>query len=330
MLDALQKQTSTWNKLTALVASLDACLVLLFLTVARETDFPWGGERLVENYYILDGVLIGFFGLDFLARSFALMRQTPGINWFEAMLRRWYDIFLLLPFWRWLRLMPAMVRLHRAQVVNLEQFLAHITHEPAAYLADRVSEFVAVRMLNQAQSSIEAGELARAILEPQDYIRVNDVREMDEITDRLLRLTIYKVLPRVQPELRAILNYSLTQAFEQSAFYELLQQVLGVKGLPEEAMEPLSMYLAESVCDVLATSYADLEGKQRFDQLSQEFQKILKQELQNKETLAAMQQLLSDFLEEMKLNYVQKSARQDPTSTLQEVDRIHEKVESDI
>ncbi|MGB3559208.1 MAG: hypothetical protein WBA24_11765, partial [Geitlerinemataceae cyanobacterium] len=126
---------------------------------------------------------------------------------------------------------------------------------------------------------------------------------------------------------QSVLNYSLNSAFKESAFYDLLRQIPGVSNLPQEGIESLSNYLSQTVCDVLADSYADEEGKQRFDRLASESQKKLKQEIQEKETIEELQQLLTDLLEEVKLNYVRKSEKIDPEATLSEVDRLHQKVE---
>ncbi len=296
----------------------------LYANYYRETD---DNGQYIDNYWQIDLGFILFFGVDFIVRTFVLSRRIQKISWLDAMLRRWYDLFLLIPVWRWLRVIPVTIRLHRAQLIDLEYIIAQVTHEPAAYLSDRVSEFVAIRLLSQAQTSIEQGEVARALFQPQNQIRLNDVNEIEEITDRLLKLTIYQVLPQVQPELQSVLNYSLNSAFKESAFYDLLRQIPGVENLPQDGIESLSNYLSQTVCDVLADSYADEEGKQRFDRLASEFQKKLKQEIQEKETIEELQQLLTDLLEEVKLNYVRKSEKIDPEATLSEVDRLHQKVE---
>ena len=61
---------------------------------------------------------------------------------------------MLIPFWRWLRVIPVTVRLHKSGLFNLERILAQITHEPAAYISHRASTFLIVRLLNQSQDTI--------------------------------------------------------------------------------------------------------------------------------------------------------------------------------
>jgi len=58
--------------------------------------------KFIDNFWLIDLPFVILFGLEFLVRSFYVSRRHAGLTWLEGMLRRWYDIFLLLPFWRWL------------------------------------------------------------------------------------------------------------------------------------------------------------------------------------------------------------------------------------
>jgi hypothetical protein len=52
----------------------------------------------INRFWLIDLPFVIIFALDFLARTFYISRRNPDLNWLEAMLRRWYDLFLLLPF----------------------------------------------------------------------------------------------------------------------------------------------------------------------------------------------------------------------------------------
>ena len=54
------------------------------------------------------------------------------------------------------------------------------------------------------------------------------------------------------------------------------------------------------------------------------FKQVLRQELNDPKTQRELQHLLSDLLEELKLNYIQRSTQRDPEVTLHEVNRIQE------
>ncbi|MGL4375980.1 MAG: hypothetical protein ACRCT1_06045, partial [Microcoleaceae cyanobacterium] len=55
----------------------------------------------------------------------------------------------------------------------------------------------------------------------------------------------------------------------------------------------------------------DPVGTQLSNQLVQHFGEILGKELQQKQTVQEIQLLLCDFIEEMKINYIQKSKEED-------------------
>lgn len=278
--------------------------------------------QFIDNFWRVDVYFNIFFVAEYLTRTLIISRRQAGVNWLDAMLRRWYDIFLFLPFWRWLRILPVTVRIHTSKLFNLEWVITQLTHEPAAYLSDRVSQFVLVRLLNQAKTSVEQGEAARALFNPQSYARVSEINKIEVITDRLLSLTIFKVLPQVQPDIEELLHYSLKGAFQASGFYENLQHVPGLRNLPANLVDELSVQLARRSVEILVASYSDEEGKKLFEQLSKDFNRALRLELQDEETLAELEALISELLEELKINYVTKSVESDPTQTMEEVDQI--------
>ena len=278
--------------------------------------------RFEDEFWRIDLIFIGFFAIELTARTTIMSYRMTGINWFDALLRRWYDWLLLIPLWRWLRILPVLIRLHTSKVINLERILSQVTHEPAAYLADRVSQYLLVRLVNQTKNSVVEGDAANLLLNPQPYLKVSDADKIERLTDRFLALTIYKVLPKVQPDLEALLHYSLRGAFLESDFYQNLQQVPGVENIPNQWLENLSNQLARSSVDVLVSSYEDAEGKELFDRLSSDFKDALKLELQNKETLTEIEKLLGELLEEVKINYIKKSEEADPIKTMDEVETL--------
>lgn len=297
---------------------------LLATNYYREVD-NYG--RFIDEFWRIDMIFIGFFALELATRTTIISYRTPGINWFDALFRRWYDWFLLLPLWRWLRIIPVLTRLHTSKVIDFERILSQITYEPAAYLSDRVSQYLLVRIINQARNSVVAGEAANFLLNPQPYLKVSDANKVEILIDRLLALTIYKVLPQVQPDVEALLHYALRGAFLESDFYQNLQQIPGVENLPDEWLENLSNQLAKSSVEVLVSSYEDAEAQTLFDQLSSDFRAALRTELKNKETLAEIETLLGELLEEVKINYIKKSEKTDPKETMEEVEKLANKEE---
>lgn len=289
-----------------------------YLRVLDETG------RFADRFWQIDLWFMALFAVDLLGRTLISSYRQPQVSWGDAILRRWYDLLFFLPYWRWLRVLPVSVRLHQSGLFNMERMLAQITHEPVSYIADRVSKFLMVRLVNQAQTSIKQGDAARFLFDPSQYRQVSNINKIDAITDRLIQLSIYRVLPEVQPDLEALLHHSLTEVITQSDFYNAVQQFPGIGNLPSETIEQLAEYLAQGTYDVLKSAYADQEGRMLMEQLSQDFRQALKQQLQEKHTQKELETLLIDLLEELKINYVEKSSIDNPTQTLDEVEQINQ------
>ncbi|MGJ3253384.1 MAG: hypothetical protein ACFE0J_19950 [Elainellaceae cyanobacterium] len=283
--------------------------------------------QFADDFWRIDAYFVALFAIEFLIRTFWMSYRKPELNWLDAMLRRWYDILLLIPVWRWLRFIPASVRLHRSKVLNMERALSQVTHEPAAYLADRVSTFLLVRLINQTKEAVEHGEVAQMLFEPQSYIQVSDVNKVDAISDRLLNLTIYRALPEIQPDLEELLRHSLREALKDSDVFRGVQRFPGLQNLPAEVTQNLADYLARASYEILEASYSDEEGRKIVDRLSQNFKDALANEIRNQTTQLELQTLIADLLEEIKLNYVQRSAQHNPEEILSEADQLYQAAE---
>lgn len=280
--------------------------------------------QFADRFWQIDLWFMILFAIDLLGRTLISSYRQPQVSWGDAILRRWYDLIFFFPYWRWLRVLPISVRLHQSGLFNMKRVLAQVTHEPVAYFADRVSKFLMVRLINQVQTSIEQGDAARFLFEPSQYRQVSSINKIDAIVDRLIQLSIYRVLPEIQPDLESLLHHSLTETITQSDFYNTVQRIPGIGNLPNETIEQLAEYLAQGTYDVLKNAYADQEGRMLMEQLSQDFRQALKQQLQEKNTQAELQTLLVDLLEELKINYIEKSSIDNPGQTMDEVAQINQ------
>src|SRR6476661_7253992 len=305
----LSKKAMSWAKLSALVAVVNFLLVVFHF-----------------SYLQLRPVYQSFF--PGLVKSLFHTRRKPGVTWFDFVLRRWYEVFLVIPIWHGWRILPVLVRLHKSGLVNLDRVFAQVTYEPVAYLADTMSEYMMVRFINQAKSSIKQGDAAQVLLAQQPYLHVNQENTIEQITKRILDLTIYKVLPQVQPDLEQLLHHNLETTIKQSDFYQIVQTFSPINILPTEMTEQLANYLAQTAVDVVSTTYEDDKGRKILDNFSQEFNQSLRRELQDEKTLGELQSLLSDLLEEVKLNYIQGGLKSDPVQTFTEINSLREVRES--
>ena len=283
--------------------------------------------RFIDNFWRIDLLFIAFFGTEYLIRTYLLSRRFPRLSWGDCMVRRWYDIFLFLPFFRPLRAFPVLLRLHQSGVVSFERAIVQVTYEPMASLANQVTNFVIVRIITQTQNAIKNGDAAGFLLNTQPYITVNNIDEVEAISDRLLHLTVNRVLPKVQPGLEDLMHHSLENSFKQSDFYQGLKRIPALGLLPSEVIDQLANYLAGAAVDVVSSSYSDTKGRQILDKLTHDFKEALRQELQDKETLSELQSLLTDWLEELKLNYVVRSTKNEAEETLAEMEILSQVAE---
>ena len=276
----------------------------------------------IDDFWRIDLLFIFFFAIEYLIRTFWVARKRNDLTWGKALLRYWYDVFMFVPVFRWLRVIPVTVRIHKSGLFDLEEILAQITHEPAAYISHRASTFLIVRLLNQSQEIIDNGAIADVLLSSSKGTTVGETDKIDKIIDRSLGLIIYQVLPQVQPDVENLLRYSLKAALKESDLYQVARGIPGFNNIPQETIEQLADYLAQTTYDVLMNSYTDAEGKIIFSRLSKNFSQTLKQEIQNKATQSEIQVLLSDLLEEWKLNYIINSQQRDAEETLAEAEQI--------
>lgn len=313
-----QEYLASHDTTTELVFFNDSIKPLLETNYYRRID---ANGLYIDNFWRIDIFFIVFFALEYFSRTFWIAKKSK-LSWWNTLLRSWYDVLMLIPTARWLRIIPVTVSIHKSGLFNLEKVIAQITHEPAAYISQRVSLFIIVRLFNQSQEIVKDGTLANFLLSPNKNYDTGETDKINIIVDRLIALTVYKVLPEVQPDLENLLRYSLSGALKGSDVYQSLKAIPGITNLPKEAIEQLADYLAQAAYSVLINSYTDAQGKIIFDRLADNFADTLKNQLQNKTTQLEIQTLLSDLLEEWKLNYVKASKERNPEATIAEAEKI--------
>ena len=268
--------------------------------------------KFIDRFWLIDLPFIAFFGLEILVRTFFISRQRPDLNWLEALLRRWYDLFLLLPFWRWLRVIPVTIRLYQAELLNLEPFRKQIKYDFVTNFAEEMTEIVGVRLIDQMQDSIERGDAAEWLLRTgryQPYVNINNTNEVQEIAARLLRLTIYQVIPKVQTDIESLLHYSIENAIKKTQMYQQIQHLPGMDNLPRQVSTKLATDISQSTYTTLTNLLEDPVVIEKSSHLIQNFSIALETEVKKQHNLQALKSLFVDLLEEVKINYVKDIAQ---------------------
>ncbi len=283
----------------------------------------------VDNFWIIDLPFVILFGVELLGRTFFLRRQHPGLSWLEAVLWRWYNLFLLLPFWRWLRIVAVIVRLDQARLLNLHPVRRQINQGIVANFAEELTEIVVVRVINQVQGSIQRGELTRWLSQQENlrpYIDINNVNEVEAIAGLLVKTIVYQVLPEIQPAIVAILRHNIETVFHQVPVYRNLQNLPGVGQAQTQLSEQLALQITTNLYKTLVSAVEDPVGAKLTNQLVQSFSDALGSEIKEKHVLSEIQSLLFDFLEEIKLNYVQRLSQEDIDQIIEQTRKLRTQV----
>lgn len=270
--------------------------------------------RPIDLFWQIDLGFVVLFALEFLARTYALSRRHPNTSWFDAMLWRAYDVPLFLGFWRWLRVIPATLRLDQARWVNLEPARNRISRALISQFAVELTEIVLLRVINQAQQLVQSGEVSRWLLNATDrrqYIDINGVDEVQTIAKRLSDVVVYQVLPKIKPELDALLEHSVVGALQQAPAYQGLKFMPGFDSISSQISHQVVAELSKTLTQALQNAFADEKAAELTSELIASFGDHLRTEVQSADTLDEVRGLLSDLLEEIKINYVEGIAAED-------------------
>jgi hypothetical protein len=267
----------------------------------------------IDRFWIIDLGFTALFALELSARTFALSRLDK-VSWLDALLWRWYDLFLLLPFWRWLRVIPVLVRLNQARIVDLNPLSDRLTKSFITYVGVELTEVVVLRIIDQLQELIRQGEISRWLLQSagqRRYIDLNNIDEGKAIAQQLITLLVYQVLPEIKPDLEALVHHSLTRVLSASPAYSGLGKLPGIGNWSNQMTQQLVSQVSQNSYQALIDSLEDPVGVDLLQRLIDRFTASLK--TQAKQGAATeIQSLLVDLLEEVKINYVKRLTEADP------------------
>ncbi|EKV02827.1 hypothetical protein Lepto7375DRAFT_5091 [Leptolyngbya sp. PCC 7375] len=269
----------------------------------------------IDRFWIIDLPFAALFGFEFLVRTYFLSRRHENTTWMDAMLWRIYDVPLFLPFWRWLRVVPVVVRSNQAELSHLDPIQGRINRILISQFAVELTEVVFLRMIDQTQNMVKAGQISRWFFEltagKENYIDLNDVDEVQTIAQRLTDIVVHKVLPEIKPEIDAVLSHTVTGAISQAPAYQGLKLLPGFTNVSEQITQQISAEVSKNLYSSLKQALADDRGSDLMGKLVESFGQHLRDEMQQGNTLQELQELIDAFLEELKVNYVERIAVDD-------------------
>ncbi len=275
----------------------------------------------VDNFGLIDFPFFLLFLTEFLARSWYISRRHTGVSWFDAMLWRWYDIFLLIPILRFLRIIPLIVRLDESNLIDLKAIKKQASQGFVAGIAKDVTEVVIIQVVNQLQGTIKDGTVRNILVRQntKEYIDINNVNETSELVKIMADLVITKVIPEIRPEAEEFLRYNVDKALTQTPAYRGLENVPGVKVMQHQLTERLVSQLYQGLSVGLqGLLIEDPEFDRLLEQLIDKFSRSFGTELQAEHSIDQIELLLNDLLEEIKINYVQNLSQENIENILEQ------------
>jgi hypothetical protein len=286
----------------------------------RPTDHFWQVDLLFFQSVFL---------FDILLRTVRLRRRVPGMGWGKALLRRWIDLPLLLPFLRWLRVFPVTERLQTSGLVNLEPLRAVVSRGVVSLLAVELFEVLALQLVDGFQQLIRSRRWPTRIraLRSHQTISSTDERELVELLRLWGPLLLVEVAPRLAPELRGVLGHTLQQSLERVVAPGPLRQIQPLLRMEEGLSRQLASGMVESLLDLSRTTGQRL-GRRDDQQLElmqrciDRFWEELAAALESGTALERSQQLLCAFLEDVKRTYVSQINRAGIEGLMDELDLL--------
>ncbi|MGF1566720.1 MAG: hypothetical protein ACFCVD_01360 [Nodosilinea sp.] len=275
----------------------------------------------IDRFWRIDIWFIGLFLIELLARSFYLSRRYKNLTWRDALLWRWYDLLLIIPFsalrlpWlALLRVIPVALRLSQARLVNLRPLQSRVSHFLISQVAIELTEVILLRIIDQVQNLIRNGEARRWLLNDgggRQYIDINNINELEVITQGALTMLINQVLPQIKPELDAVVNQSVSNTMTLAPGYQSFRQLPGIGGVPNQISQQIIAQLSQSLYTVLQRSLESSRNNPQMEALMTKFTDTLRSELRQGTTLDDLETMLIALLEEVKLNYVKRLSEED-------------------
>jgi hypothetical protein len=270
-----------------------------------------------DHFWWYDLVLFqGVFVLDIGLRVLRLRRRLPGLGWRDALLRRWIDLPLLLPIWRWSRLLPVVERLSGAGLINIEPLRAVISRAVVSLLALELFEVLALQLVDGTQSLIRSPQWPRWIRNLRSHQRASlaDGGDLVELLRLWGPMVLGQVAPRLSPELQAVLSHALQQSFRGGA-------------MGAQLSSQLSAAVVDSLLDLSRNtgkrlSQPDNRQVELLLRFADRFLDELGGALEAGSTLERSQQLLCSLLQDLKLTYLAQVNRAGIDALMDELDEL--------
>lgn len=272
----------------------------------------WGAPT--DYFWLIDLPFVLIFAIDILARISATRRRNPDLTWVEAGLRRWYDLFLLLPFWRGWRILSVALRLYQVDLLPLEPVQAEAQRDVIVTVGADIAGIAGIEIIEQLQDSIRQGELLNwvalidPVADPGDSVDLVAEEEITAIANRLYQVGVDNILPQVQPDIEELVQHSLARTLEQMPGYPQLNHLPGLEQLSVQIVKHLSHSVAQGLYRSVVGSFSDDKGAEITARLQHNLREAIANELSQYNTRHEIESRLVSALDKFKIKYVRALA----------------------
>jgi hypothetical protein len=259
----------------------------------------------VDDFWQIDIVFISIFAGELLGRIFFVRRHNRQLRWQQVIIRRWYDLILLLPFAQFLRIIPAIVRLKQAKLIDTELIESELNRLFVGQIVIELTEAVILETLQQTQAAIRDGQLTgivRSYLNTP-HVDLNNINEIEGLIEIILEIVVYRVIPKVQPDLEAILRFLFNKALSESPAYRNLQMLPGIGALPAQAIDRVVTEVSTSIYTAITNVLEDPDSAKLSRSLAENLTRSIGTEIQRGQTTTKVESLIYDLIEEIKVTY---------------------------
>ncbi|WP_310489390.1 hypothetical protein [Chamaesiphon sp. VAR_69_metabat_338] len=259
----------------------------------------------VDDFWQIDIIFIGIFAGELLGRIFFVRRHNRQLSWQQVLIRRWYDLFLLLPFAQFLRVIPVIVRLKQAKLINTKLIELELNRLLVGQLVIELTEGVILQILQQTQDAIRDGQIARVIRSYLNtpHVDLNNINEIEGLIEIILEIVVYRVIPKVQPDLEAVLRFLFQKALSESPAYRNLRMLPGIGELPAQAIDRVVTEVSTSIYTAITKLLEDPDSAKLSRRLAENFTQSIGTEMQRGQTTTKVESLVYDLIEEIKVTY---------------------------
>ncbi len=260
--------------------------------------------KYVDYLYLLDFPFTVFFFFDYLGRTLYLAKINPGFRWRDTLLWRWYDVFLFISFWRILRVIPVVMRLKQTGLLKTRGVEKQINRGVVSIIAKEMTEAVVIRILNNIEISIDSGDFLTVITPKNQYLNSQNKKdELKAILGILLQFVSQKVVPDIRVDLQKLIEYSIKKSLNEQSSLKYVPYFLEIqKELIGKTIDSIF-----NISDKMLVKM--LEDDPVFDQYFEQFKTRLFMSiasLKYYEKLPELTHLSKEFIEEVKLQYIDR------------------------